>query len=120
MEVVFIELPAADDLSPPQYLLVQAHDVRTVRGRRNARGPQVSFTFNSIDVGGLDREFVEQSVCNDPRKAWRALQDYQAGADFDGINVDQPELQSPQPQPPAGDLPLPEVLTPRTAAAQRL
>ena len=104
------------------FLFVQAHDVKPQprKGFGNARNPKATITFNSVDVGGLDREFVEQSVCNDPRKAWRALQDYQAGADFDGINVDQPELQSPQPQGPAGDLPLPEVLTPRTAAAQRL
>ena len=40
---------------------------------------------------------------------------FQAGADFDGINVDQPL--PPPAQGPVDDV---EMMTPRTAAAQRL
>jgi len=48
--------------------------VRGARGRKvsfTTERPQVSFTFNSADVGGLDREFIEQSITTDPAAAWR-------------------------------------------------
>jgi hypothetical protein len=105
-QVVFIALPAADDLSPETFLEVQAYDVRPSR-RRGPKGPQVSFVFNPVDVGGLDREFIEQSITLDPEGAWRAVNGAEpdvpapGGADDDGISPDEP-------------------MTPRTAAAQRL
>ena len=33
----------------------------------------MSFTFNSEDVGGLDREFIEQNITTEPEAAWRAV-----------------------------------------------
>ena len=111
LEVVFIELPTADELAPPQYLLVQVSNVRPVRGPRGRGGPQVSFTFNSADVGGLDREFIEQSITNDPEAAWRAV-------DGGGEPMPPDDALPPAPPlpPPGADVPL----TPRTAASQRL
>ena len=111
LEVVFIELPAADELAPPQYLLVQVSHVRPVRGPRGRGGPHVSFTFNSEDVGGLDREFIEQNIATDPEAAWRA------------VNGDEEPPPPDEALPPAPSLPAPGPdvpLTPRTAAAQRL
>ena len=31
------------------------------------------------DAGGLDREFIETNVCNDPEKAWRTLEEIEHG-----------------------------------------
>ena len=111
LEVVFIELPTADDIAPPQYLLVQVSNVRPVRGPRGRGGPQVSFTFNSVDVGGLDREFIEQSITTDPETAWRAV-----NGDGEPPPPDEALPPAPPLPPPGADVPM----TPRTAAAQRL
>ena len=108
--MVFIALPAADDLSPETFLEVQAYDVRPSR-RRGPKGPQVSFMFNPVDVGGLDREFIEQNIATDPEAAWRA------------VNGDDEPPPPDEALPPAPSLPAPGPdvpLTPRTAAAQRL
>ena len=58
-------------------------------------------------VGGLDREFVEQHTCNDPSKAWRTLQEFQSRES--GLIVDEAYEQLPQRQhhldamPPGAD-----------------
>ena len=114
LEVVFIELPTADELAPPQYLLVQVSNVRPVRGPRGRGGPQVSFTFNSVDVGGLDREFIEQSITTDPEAAWRAVNG--GGEPLPPDDALPPAPPLPPPSGASADVPL----TPRTAAAQRL
>ena len=71
----------------------------------------MSFTFNSADVGGLGREFIEQSITNDPEAAWRAV-------DGGGEPMPPDDALPPAPPlpPPGADVPL----TPRTAASQRL
>ena len=114
LEVVFIELPTADELAPPQYLLVQVSNVRPVRGPRGRGGPQVSFTFNSVDVGGLDREFIEQSITTDPEAAWHAVNG--GGEPLPPDDALPPAPPLPPPSGASADVPL----TPRTAAAQRL
>ena len=107
------------------FLFVQAHEERHVQaGGRfgGSRNRQVTFTFSSVDVGGLDREFVEQNICNNPEAAWRTFQDFQDQAG--GLAVDEPaQMMSPGYDLDPAALPAPyddEPMTPRTAAAQRL
>jgi len=121
---VFIQLPVAED-QPMPFLFVQAHEERHVQaGGRfgGSRNRQVTFTFSSVDVGGLDREFVEQNICNNPEAAWRTFQDFQDQAG--GLAVDEPaQMMSPGYDLDPAALPAPyddEPMTPRTAAAQRL
>jgi len=131
---IFIQLPVSEGDEMP-YLFVQVHEVKQQSRPRfgSQRNAKVTIVFNSVDVGGLDREFVEQSVCNDPGKAWATLSQFQSGHDFQsGITVDEPAvatspapnlalpLSAPPAIPPISATPPPEVMTPRTAAAQRL
>lgn len=120
---VFIQLPVAED-QPMPFLFVQAHEERHVQtGGRfgGSRNRQVTFSFSSVDVGGLDREFVEQNICNNPEGAWRTFQDFQEQAA--GLAVDEPAQMLSPGYVDAAALPAPyedEPMTPRTAAAQRL
>ena len=50
------------------YLFVQVYDIR-----KQGRGRQMSFTFSPDDVGGLDAEFIEQNITDNPAEAWRSL-----------------------------------------------
>lgn len=52
----------------------QASNIKPLKKRFAKRNAQVSFTFNSADVGGLDVDFVQQNVYNDPQTAWRRLE----------------------------------------------
>ena len=111
MSVVFIALPTAPD-QPMPYLLVQVFDVKPARRRKGGRA-QILFTFNTVDVGGLDRAFIEKNISNNPQAAWRAL----------NPPDDAPAPRSlPAPRRAFDDgLPASVAMTPRgTAAAQRL
>ena len=50
------------------YLFVQVYDIR-----KQGRGRQMSFMFSPDDVGGLDAEFIEQNITDNPAEAWRTL-----------------------------------------------
>jgi len=121
LQGIFVALPTSPD-QPVPYLFVQALSVRPIKRRfGNARNAQVSFTFNSVDVGGLDVEFIQQNVFNDPESAWRQLEALEGGDeaagyaapleggfedgglavdDDDGIHVDDPRTDDP-PAPPS-------------------
>ncbi|KAL1507730.1 hypothetical protein AB1Y20_007343 [Prymnesium parvum] len=72
---VFVALPTAPD-QPIPFLFVQALEIRQLKKRfGNSRSAQVAFTFNSADVGGLDAEFIQQNVYNDPHAAWQQLEE---------------------------------------------
>ena len=91
--------------------------MRGARGRKvsfTTERPQVSFTFNSADVGGLDREFIEQSITTDPEAAWHAVNG--GGEPLPPDDALPPAPPLPPPSGASADVPL----TPRTAAAQRL
>jgi len=77
---IFVALPTADD-QPVPFLFVQVHDVKTAPRKRfgSSRSAQVNFRFSSVDVGGLDGDFIQQNVYNDPEAAWRQLQDLESG-----------------------------------------
>jgi len=70
------------------YLFVQVYDIR-----KQGRGRQMSFTFSPEDVGGLDAEFIEQNITDNPAEAWRSL---------NGDDADQP-APALTPQPDYGD-----------------
>jgi len=86
-EGVFVSLQTSADQSMP-FLFVQAHEVRPLKQKRFGRsGPQqVSLSYLSVDVGALDRDYVEQNVYEEPEMAWRALQEsnFDAGLAVDG------------------------------------
>jgi len=106
---VFVALPTSLD-QPVPFLFVQALSVRPIRRRfGNARTAQVTFTFNSVDVGGLDVDFIQQNVFNDPESAWRQLEELdRSGGEYeqplqqpndsedDGIHVDRPSTDDPR------------------------
>lgn len=117
---VFIVMPEAGEYNPSNvpYLFIQAHEIKPTKkkgwGGGGAAGAQVSFTFMSIDAGGLDREYVEQNVYDYPDLAWQTLQasDVDAGLVVDGDAGYAPDasgyypadaaLPAPAPLPPFG------------------
>jgi len=102
-EGVFISLQISFE-QPTPFLFVQAHQVRPLKQKKWGRSgpPQVSLSYLSVDVGALDREYVEQNVYEEPEAAWRALQEanidgglavdgydgYSADAGYDGLSAD--------------------------------
>ena len=68
---IFIELPASGDELP--YLFVAAV------GERAAGAGRVAVAFDRDEIGGLDKEFVEESVCSEPQRAWRTFEAFGAG-----------------------------------------
>jgi len=118
---VFIVMPEAGEYNPSgvPYLFIQSHEVKSIKkkgwgGPAGAAGAQVSFTFMSIDAGGLDRDYVEQNVYEFPDVAWQTLQasDVDSGLAVDGeAGYDQAAsgfypadaaLPAPAPLPPFG------------------
>ena len=82
-------------------------------------------------MGGLDVDFIQQNVYNDPEAAWRQLQDLESGnygANFEGGYDDGQggydqgygQQQIPEEQPQRWEPPDESMMTPRTLAAQRL
>ena len=120
---VFCALPTSED-QPVPFLFVQAVDVRPIKNKLSKRNAQVAFTFNSADVGGLDAEFVQQNVSNNPEAAWRMLEELDGGADGYAQDDQGYGQEAPLEHTPAEDEPPPEpdyaAMTPRTLAAQRL
>ena len=55
------------------HLFLPVYGVRPLPKVRGAREAMVSFRFAPEDVGGLDRDFIEQGITTDPEAAWRAV-----------------------------------------------
>ena len=55
------------------HLFLPVYGVRPLPRRSGAREAMVRFRFAPEDVGGLDREFIEQGITTDPEAAWRAV-----------------------------------------------
>jgi len=119
---IFIALPTAED-QPVPFLFVQVHEVKPVRKRfGSGRTSQVSFMYNPSDAGGLDVDFIQQNVYNDPEAAWRQLQelDLNQEAPYNGYDDGYSQEQIPE-EPAQIEQQSPEpMMTPRTLAAQRL
>ena len=74
---IFVSLPTAED-QPVPFLFVRAHSVQALK-KRFGGGTKVTITFNSAEVGGLDADFVQQNVANNPEAAWEQLQQLEGG-----------------------------------------
>jgi len=121
---VFVALPTSED-QPVPFLFVEAGEVKPIRNRFSRKNAQVSFTFSSADVGGLDVDFVQTNVYNDPEAAWRQLEpldgggegeEYGAEQDYGGYEKEEDVQEAPVQQ----EAPDYSLMTPRTLAAQRL
>lgn len=120
---IFIALPTSEE-QPVPFLFVQVFDITPIRKRFSSnRSAQVSFRYNPVDAGGLDPDFIQHNVYNDPGTAWRLLQDldFGEGAGGEGFQEGYSQAQIPEEQP--GQLERfnsDPKMTPRTIAAQRL
>jgi len=113
---IFVALPTAED-QPVPFLFVRAYDVRPIKRRFGGGSKQVSVTFNSVEVGGLDVDFIQQNVYNDPESAWQQLQALEDGEyAYDEGGAEWQET-VPEEELPVADE---QLMTPRTLAAQRL
>jgi len=75
---VFVSLP--NDGFSAEYLFVQAHEIQPMKAKgfgRSGDAAKLRFSFLSVDIGALDRNYVEAHVSNDPEAAWQKLQQSQ-------------------------------------------
>ena len=77
---VFVRLPPGPGQLP--FLFLQAHEQQPLKKSfMKKSAPQTRFSFLSVDVSayGLDQQYVESHISNDPRTAWRQLQEAEFG-----------------------------------------